>query len=39
MKSKHNSPNSAPGSFRSESYWEDNNPLSAILLQSEIKQP
>jgi hypothetical protein len=31
MKSKHNSPNSDPGSFRPESYWEDNNPLSAIL--------
>ena len=31
MKSKHNFPNSDPGSFRPESYWEDNNPLSAIL--------
>ena len=31
MKSKHNSSNPNPGSFRPDFYWEDNNPLSAIL--------
>ena len=31
MKSKRNSSKTNPGSFRPESYWKDNNPLSSIL--------
>jgi hypothetical protein len=31
MKSKRNSSNSSPGSYRPNSYWEDNDPLAAIL--------
>lgn len=31
MKSKRRSKNTKPGSFRPASYWEDNDPLSAIL--------